>query len=210
MVAIYILKCEQDKYYVGKSKNADFRIKDHFEKGGSQWTKKYKPIEIVEIRDDCKDSDEQIITQEYMKKYGIQNVRGGPWCKKKITEDEESFIEGMIRGNDDICYICGKSGHFARYCKDREELGDKFRVKKQRVKKKKFYCRFCNKTFKTERGLNCHEKSICRENPTRYDQICLRCGYKGHTHDFCYAKRHKNGKTLGSPRSDKPTCMDAR
>ena len=49
MVAIYILKCDQDKYYVGKSNNADFRIKDHFEKGGSQWTKKYKPIEAKNV-----------------------------------------------------------------------------------------------------------------------------------------------------------------
>ena len=194
MVAIYILKCEQDKYYVGKSNNADFRIKDHFEKGGSQWTKKYKPIEIVEIRDDCKDSDEQIITQEYMKKYGIQNMRGGPWCKKKITEDEEAFIEGMIRGNDDICYICGKSGHFARYCKDRE-------TKHCKAKKKHYSCQYCDKKFKSKNGLLFHEHKSCKERPRRYDLTCLRCGRKGHTQEFCYAKSHKNGKTLGSPRS---------
>lgn len=191
MVAIYILKCDQDKYYIGKSNNADFRIKDHFEKGGSQWTKKYKHIEIVEIRDDCKDSDEQIVTQEYMKKYGIQNVRGGPWCKKKITEDEEAFIEGMIRGNDDICYICGKSGHFARYCKDKE-------TKAQKKKKKKPYqCRHCKKYFKSEKGLVFHEQKSCPIRKKRYDMTCLRCGYKGHTQEFCYAKKHKNGQTLG-------------
>ena len=43
-------------------------------KGGSAWTKKYKPITVHELRPDCSDNDEQIITQEYMKKYGIENA----------------------------------------------------------------------------------------------------------------------------------------
>ena len=37
------LQLENNKYYVGKTTNLDFRIEQHFNSSGSQWTKKYKP-----------------------------------------------------------------------------------------------------------------------------------------------------------------------
>lgn len=39
MVFIYVLKLENDKYYVGKTNNPDLRITNHFDANGSQWTK---------------------------------------------------------------------------------------------------------------------------------------------------------------------------
>ena len=41
MVYIYVLKLEQEKYYIGKTNNPEFRINDHFNNIGSEWTKKY-------------------------------------------------------------------------------------------------------------------------------------------------------------------------
>ena len=39
MVFIYILELENKKYYVGKSANPNFRLEQHFNLSGSQWTK---------------------------------------------------------------------------------------------------------------------------------------------------------------------------
>ena len=47
MVAIYILKCDQDKYYIGKSNNADFRIKGHFEKEALNGRKNINPLRLL-------------------------------------------------------------------------------------------------------------------------------------------------------------------
>ena len=42
MVSIYLLKLKDNKYYVGKTLNLHFRLEQHFNKDGSNWTKKYK------------------------------------------------------------------------------------------------------------------------------------------------------------------------
>ncbi len=39
MVYIYILKLENNKYYVGKTTNPEFRVNSHFKNEGSSWTK---------------------------------------------------------------------------------------------------------------------------------------------------------------------------
>ena len=67
MVTIYVLKLRGNKYYVGKTTNPTYRLDDHFSEGGSAWTKKYKPISIHKLDPDRPDSDEQIVTQEYMR-----------------------------------------------------------------------------------------------------------------------------------------------
>ena len=63
MVFIYVLKCQKDKYYVGKTENPDYRLESHFMEGGSSWTKKYKPIQLYQLIPDQTDHDEQRVTQ---------------------------------------------------------------------------------------------------------------------------------------------------
>ena len=87
MAYVYVLQLEDNKYYIGKTTNPQFRLENHYTASGSAWTKKYSPIRVHEIRPDQTDHDEQRITQEYMEKYGIDNVRGGPWCQIDISKE---------------------------------------------------------------------------------------------------------------------------
>jgi predicted GIY-YIG superfamily endonuclease len=84
--SLYVLKLVQNKYYVGITTMADpyKRIAQH-ETGyfSAQWTKKFKPLETLEIislgnitREEA-ERIENAKTLEYMKQFGYQNVRGG-------------------------------------------------------------------------------------------------------------------------------------
>ena len=53
MVAIYCLRLEENKYYVGKTNHIEFRLENHI---GSEWTKKYKPISVENIWPNCDDN----------------------------------------------------------------------------------------------------------------------------------------------------------
>ena len=109
---IYILQLEKGKYYV---------IEKHFHREGSSWTKKYKPLSVVEMIPNCDSYDEDKHTIRYMEKYGIQNVRGGSFCQINLSDVNLSTLHQMINGATDKCYICGKSDHFARDCKRTKE-----------------------------------------------------------------------------------------
>jgi len=150
MVYIYVIKLQQNKYYVGKTTNPNFRLNDHFNSSGSEWTKKYKPITVHELRPDCENKDETIITQDYMKKYGIDNVRGGPWCDFDISAHKKTILK-IIDSESDNCYNCGKSGHFANNCPNNNV---KEKTKKTEKKKKtSVSCERC--------GRNGHKSDSC-------------------------------------------------
>ena len=134
MVYIYSLKLQQDKYYIGKTINPNFRLENHFYNLGSSWTKKFIPISIHQVIPDQDNHDEQRVTQEYMAKYGIDNVRGGPWCKIILSVSEKTFIQTILSGERDECYQCGSNDHFAKDCK--KPHVKKKQVKKKQVKKK--------------------------------------------------------------------------
>ncbi len=116
MVYIYILELENNKYYIGRTKNPNFRLDQHFNSAGSIWTKKHKPIKIVDIISNCDNFDEDKYTLKYMEKYGINNVRGGIFCKLVLDKNEIAIIRKFINGSSDNCYICGNNGHFAKEC----------------------------------------------------------------------------------------------
>ena len=119
MVCIYILQLEESKYYVGKTSNPAFRIENHFNSNGSAWTKKYKPMSVLEIIPNCDDFDEDKYTLKYMEKYGINNVRGGTFCEIKLSDNNIITLNQMINTINDRCYICGKQDHFANECKNK-------------------------------------------------------------------------------------------
>jgi cellular nucleic acid-binding protein len=194
MVSIYVLKLKYNKYYVGKTTNPEYRLKDHFSEGGSAWTKKYKPTSVHELRPDCSDSDEQIITQEYMKKYGIENVRGGPWCQVSLPTETIKSIQHIIQANDDKCYKCGKTGHFASNCRSKATT---------KSKKKINTCMRCGRKGHNE--SNCYAEtdvngyfieSESSEEEYYSDVTCYRCGRKGHIKTECYASKHVRGYYL--------------
>ena len=92
-IDIYVLELEEDKYYIGQTKDVNLRFEQHLKgKLSSEWTKKYKPLRIIEIitTNFTKISEaislENSITVKYMRKYGWENVRGGDYCTLNIEK----------------------------------------------------------------------------------------------------------------------------
>eukprot|EP01051_Picozoa_sp_SAG22_P011748 SAG22_NODE_1158_length_5329_cov_126.882792_3_plen_80_part_00 len=61
--------------------NFNMRYAQHESGEGARWTRKHKPIGVMEIVPNAGSEMENIKTKEYMEKYGWENVRGGFWCK---------------------------------------------------------------------------------------------------------------------------------
>ena len=83
---IYKLYLSDLKIYIGKTINLKRRIKEHFSGGGSKVTQKFKPVnyEILEVCDGYFSKEvEQYHTDESIKLYGYENVRGGKYTNSK-------------------------------------------------------------------------------------------------------------------------------
>lgn len=76
----YVLKLENDNYYVGITSNLNYRYSQHLSGTGSLWTRLHKPTSIVSVEIGGDDL-ERTKTLELMEKYGWECVRGSYWCK---------------------------------------------------------------------------------------------------------------------------------
>jgi len=115
---VYTARLQDGKYYAGKSSEPDRRFLEHKygNNHASEWTKKYKAVELLETKPMTSEHDETKITIDLMKKYGIDNVRGGPWTSVVLTENEKSLIRKLIHSESDECYGCGQNDHFVKEC----------------------------------------------------------------------------------------------
>jgi len=103
-------------WYVGTTANLKQRATQHFDGCGSAWTKLHEPIMIYEKHAITGPTDERETTLAYMKKYGIDNVRGGPWCECELQESTIDELNKMIDADESKCYECGETGHIAKFC----------------------------------------------------------------------------------------------
>lgn len=181
MESLYVLQLAGGKYYVGKTTDVKNRIEQHMAGKGSEWTRLHKPVKVLETRRLKDQYDETNTTKEYMKKYGIENVRGGAYVQMDLPETHKEALKSEIRAAADTCFTCGKSGHFASACPKKEAI--------------LWVCGEC----KTEWHAKSLAESCCAEKAME----CSKCGRSGHTRSDCYARTHEDG----SPLSKKKTAQ---
>jgi hypothetical protein len=127
MLYIYVLQLQNDKYYVGKTINPHFRIETHFTNNGSEWTKLYKPIKLVELIPNCDHYDEDKYTYKYMDMFGIDNVRGGSYSTPVLDNCTINHLVKISNSVNNRCYTCGQYGHYANKC-DTSDTSDSNKV----------------------------------------------------------------------------------
>ena len=100
---LYVLKLEQGKYYVGvTSKTPEIRMKEHIDGFGAAWPRKYKPTKLLDKKElgfityEEAEKYEGRVVRAYIRKYGINNVRGGDL---KVVDDLISRF-GWYRNKD--------------------------------------------------------------------------------------------------------------
>lgn len=132
MEYLYVLKLVQGKWYIGKTKNVERRFYQHLSGEGSKWTQLYKPIKLITTYPIKTQKDEDDATLFYMRKYGVDNVRGGSYCQTDISNApyflQNNLINlGLVESETETeletesetesgCYRCGRDGHCKEDC----------------------------------------------------------------------------------------------
>ena len=96
-INIYILALEDEKYYVGTTTNSYFTLKSYLNNNNAAWTLKYKPLNLIRFIEDCYDYEEDIVTLNLMKIYGIDNVRGGSYANVNLDKSTLDTIKQKIK-----------------------------------------------------------------------------------------------------------------
>ena len=114
---IYILKLNDNKYYIGKTnRTVKERYQEHLEGIGSFWTKKYNPLSVLKQIENSSPFDEDRYVKEYMAMYGIDNVRGGSYNQEELNGETIKFLRNELRTSNNECYKCGSTSHFVSEC----------------------------------------------------------------------------------------------
>ena len=151
MVNIYVLELQGNKYYVGKTNHTFQRFNQHKSGSGAKWTQKHKVKDLFAFHKNMRDTDENKITIQMMKKYGVRNVRGGSWTKVNMTEAEIKRLEKRINARGKrrskspsskkttkskkkiSCTRCGRTSHTVEKCYARFHANGKSLTRKREI-----------------------------------------------------------------------------
>jgi predicted GIY-YIG superfamily endonuclease len=174
---LYILLCEGERYYIGKTdRPLENRIEEHFSKNGSYWTKKYKPLSVVEVIENVDDLDEDKYTKKYMSIYGINKVRGGTYSEITLPKYKKKCLMDELCTKDDLCFRCKRKGHFVSECYAKTDVNGK----------------------NISDDEDDDDEDDDEEDEDEWENInnkkvCERCERIGHRKENCYAKTTVDG-----------------
>jgi hypothetical protein len=95
--AIYILQLEHGKYYVGESKDPVKAMEEHREGLGPFWTKIHKPVRIEAVMPFKSAGEVDLYTKTAMRKYGIENVRGGSFQDARLKDADRHRLHSEFQ-----------------------------------------------------------------------------------------------------------------
>lgn len=115
-MAIYVLKLENNKFYIGSTKDIKQRMLYHKE-CPNEWIKKYPIINIYETIESITDIEiENNLVKIYMSNYGINSTRGGSFSELYLNHSQINFLIKELKYLKTICSICHQSGHSMQQC----------------------------------------------------------------------------------------------
>lgn len=163
---LYVLELQHGKYYVGTTNNLQRRFQQHLDGTGSSWTREHAPLTVYRSVALEGPLHEDRVTKEMMLEHGIDNVRGGAYCKLVLDEDQVAALTTEMRSATGVCLTCGRPGHFAAQCHGTTKKHTKSR-KDSRAKSTK-----------------------------RRKMGCFRCGRDSHLANACYAHTDVDGDPI--------------
>eukprot|EP00527_Entomoneis_sp_CCMP2396_P006038 CAMPEP_0198143048 /NCGR_PEP_ID=MMETSP1443-20131203/5669_1 /TAXON_ID=186043 /ORGANISM="Entomoneis sp., Strain CCMP2396" /LENGTH=342 /DNA_ID=CAMNT_0043806185 /DNA_START=248 /DNA_END=1276 /DNA_ORIENTATION=- len=188
---IYVLQCEEGKYYVGSTSYFQKRMKQHSSaKGGSVWTKRYKPVRVLKEYKRVPAAYhlglEAQVTAQYMLEHGVNNVRGAMFAQVKMyTQQDLDALVGFLGHYNDLKYgplrdvlqqtlpPAAKKTSFTTSSSGKSSSS--FRSNRQQRK-----CFSCNK--------HGHIAADCPDKDHHHgdsDKVCFVCGQLGHISSNC-------------------------
>jgi hypothetical protein len=195
MCTIYVLECDDNKFYVGKTNRINNRILEHFNNYGSEWTKKYRPLNVREIIENADNADEDKYVKIYMSKYGIHNVRGGSYSQITLPEYKLAALSDELNTLNNNCFKCGKPGHYANNCITCFKCG-----------KPGHYANNCITCFKCGKPGHYANKCNISDGEKQQDvEKCYCCGKTGHSYKNC-DKLDKSSNSIKQQDMEKCYC----
>jgi hypothetical protein len=116
---VYVLELEGGHFYVGKTMDLKRRLAEHTSGfSGSAWTALHRPsgADFLETRPMTSDFDEDMVTKEFMRRHGIDKVRGGIYAQPELPDFLRRALQLELWGSEDLCLRCGRADHFVRDC----------------------------------------------------------------------------------------------